>query len=392
MKTRRNRKHHTGTLEKIRNLYSIRYTDKTTGRRLRISTGLTNRREAEAYLDKWALERKLTEEIGNNTQRLYHLKAELEYQLSDNKRKLSELKAIPVEGIYSHFEGSTWFASVSKSTRANSKVYLRHFSKWTKRRFGENEPVLTSHITREIAKEYIDFVPHEKSLDAQMRILGFLKLIFSKLVENGICLENPFDGIKIKGRLIPVKKRMLTDEELKKLKDVLMTKPLDVQALFAIGMYTGQRFDDCRKMKWGYIKQEGNDRFFEFVPSKTKKYGTKVTIPICDSLQRILDGLEKTESSDYITPNLAKRNNACLNNSMCKIFDEAGIERKNENGKLVVGFHSLRHTFVSRLANGGKPVSVIRSMVGHTADDMTEYYTHTTLDAQKNAISALSGL
>lgn len=392
MKTRRNRKHHTGTLEKIRNFYSIRYTDKNTGKRLRISTGLSNRHDAESFLEKWAAERRLTEEIGNNTQRLYHLKAEIEYQLTDNKRKLSEMKAIPVEEIYSFLNGGKRFDGVSESTRQHLKAYLRHFSKWTKGRFGENEPVLTSHITREVAKDYIESIPQEKSLDAQRRTLMVIKSVFSKLVENGVCLENPFDGIKIKGRLIHVKKRMLTDDEIKKLKIVLKTKPLEVQVLFALGMYTGQRFDDCRKMKWNYIKTEGNERFFKFIPSKTKKYGTKVTIPICDNLQRILDRAKRTDESEFITPNLAARSREYLSTSMCKIFDEAGIERKDENGKLVVGFHSLRHTFVSKLANSGKPLTVIRSMVGHTADDMTEYYTHTTLDAQRNAISALSGL
>lgn len=388
MKTRTNRKHNTGTLEKVRNIYHIRYTDKTTGKRLRISTGLYNRREAEAYLDKWAAERKLTQEIGDDTQRLYHLKARLEHQLSDNTKKLSEMKAIPIDGLYGFFSMSSWFKGLSTSSHTNMRVYLRHFSEWTTKRISGNEPVLTSQITKEIAKEYIESIPQEKSLDAQRRILGFMRLLFSRLIEKGVCLENPFEGIKFKGHLNPVKKRMLTDDEIVKLKTVLKSKPLETQVLFTLGMYTGQRFGDCRKMKWSFIKTEGNERFFKFMPSKTKKYGTKVTVPICDELWTMIDKMEKT--SDFILPRLSLMTKSKANHSVCKIFDEAGIERTDENGNLVVGFHSLRHTFVSKLANSGKPLTVIRSMVGHTADDMTEYYTHTTLDAQRNAISALS--
>ena len=41
-----------------------------------------------------------------------------------------------------------------------------------------------------------------------------------------------------------------------------------------------------------------------------------------------------------------------------------------------VGFHSLRHTYVSLHAERGTPAAIIQGNVGHGSPAMTEHYTH----------------
>lgn len=392
-KTGRNRRPNTGTLEWTGSQWSVRYKDET-GKRVRLKTGRADRREAEAFLEKWHAQRVLKEEIEDDTRRLLQTEAEIKYRLSRGKQRLAELNAIPVTEIYRLlFEGentSKRFREMSPGCGKVWKICLRHFAKWTKGRF-KGEAVSTSAITPEVAKEYITSLPLEKSLDAQRRTLQTMKSAFGELVDMGVSLENPFAGIKFRESVKHTRKRMLAEDEMSRLQTVLKAKPPEIQLLFAFGIYTGQRFGDCRAMKWDYIKADGRGgRYLEYTPAKTRRFGTKVTVPIAPQLDKMLVEAERTRTGEYITPGLARRRRENLVRSMCRIFDEAGIKRRDENGKLVVGFHSLRHTFVSRLANGGKPLTVIRSMVGHTSDDMTEYYTHTTLDAQRDAMDAFS--
>ncbi len=54
-----------------------------------------------------------------------------------------------------------------------------------------------------------------------------------------------------------------------------------------------------------------------------------------------------------------------------------------------VGFHSLRHTFVSLCRESNAPLSVVESIVGHSNPAMTRHYTHTSEAA---ALSAVNGL
>ena len=57
-----------------------------------------------------------------------------------------------------------------------------------------------------------------------------------------------------------------------------------------------------------------------------------------------------------------------------------------------VGFHSLRHTFVSLCRAANTPLSVVESIVGHSSPAMTRHYTHTGEDAARSAIALLPGL
>jgi hypothetical protein len=57
-----------------------------------------------------------------------------------------------------------------------------------------------------------------------------------------------------------------------------------------------------------------------------------------------------------------------------------------------VGFHSLRHSFVSLCRESNAPLSVVESIVGHASPAMTRHYTHVGQLAASNAIAALPGV
>jgi hypothetical protein len=62
------------------------------------------------------------------------------------------------------------------------------------------------------------------------------------------------------------------------------------------------------------------------------------------------------------------------------------------NGKravVEVGFHSLRHTFVSLCRESNAPLAVVESIVGHSNPAMTRHYTHVGELAAGRAVAAL---
>jgi integrase len=54
-----------------------------------------------------------------------------------------------------------------------------------------------------------------------------------------------------------------------------------------------------------------------------------------------------------------------------------------------VGFHSLRHSFISMCAMNNVPLSVVQSLVGHSSPLMTQHYSHSNRLAEQQAIAAL---
>jgi hypothetical protein len=54
-----------------------------------------------------------------------------------------------------------------------------------------------------------------------------------------------------------------------------------------------------------------------------------------------------------------------------------------------VGFHSLRHTFVSLCRESNAPLAVVESIVGHSSPAMTRHYTHVGELAAGQAVALL---
>ena len=70
-------------------------------------------------------------------------------------------------------------------------------------------------------------------------------------------------------------------------------------------------------------------------------------------------------------------------------IDTAGDKEGRARAAVAVGFHSLRHTFVSLMAEKGAPLAAVQKLVGHSNPSMTRHYTHTTDAAALNAARLL---
>lgn len=57
-----------------------------------------------------------------------------------------------------------------------------------------------------------------------------------------------------------------------------------------------------------------------------------------------------------------------------------------------VGFHSLRHTFVSLTANAGASLGNVRSMTGHATTDMALHYFHENEDGLKKTVAIIPAI
>jgi hypothetical protein len=104
------------------------------------------------------------------------------------------------------------------------------------------------------------------------------------------------------------------------------------------------------------------------------------------------------QSGEYVMPEYAAaylKRNSTVTARIQTHFADCGIvtaapERKQRVRRGVeVGFHSLRHSFVSLCANAGVPLAAVQSLVGHSNPAMTRHYTHIGIEAAQGAIAAL---
>lgn len=205
---------------------------------------------------------------------------------------------------------------------------------------------------------------------------------------------NPWENIR-KRQHTPYRKRELTIEEARR---VCSTLEGELRLLFAVGLYTGQRLGDCCLLKWRDIDLRRGA--VSTVPHKTAKHNTRVWLAIHPELARLLEEIPAKERGEYVMPSMAATyktdgGSVKISNRVQEAFAAAGIATQSENpsgsgkARVEVGFHSLRHTFVSMLGNSGTSLALVQAMVGHTNTAMTQHYFHGSESAIRTAVNQL---
>jgi len=342
-------------------------------------------------------------ELANKKEVLLQTQARLT-QVDGDQEAEEEKKTPPLK------LSEAWSAYLASSERPDTgpdtlryyQIYWTHFSKW----FVKHHPGTESlrDVQPQAAQAYATKLNHDKlTANTYNKHMGFLRLFFRVLAEPARITENPFDRIR-KKKLRPNARRELTIAELKA---ILTEAKGELQTLLYVGTFTGLRLGDCCTLKWGEVDLDR--RLIRRVPNKTKRSGKPVLIGIPQVLLEKLGAIATNGRTGYILPRYAdlytRRNangiafkqpeiskeiqklfHACKiitlkdgTGFIEKIDPESGETKRvhtGERGIVDVGFHSLRHTYVSLHAEAGTPQALIQANVGHSNPAMTSHYTH----------------
>lgn len=164
-----------------------------------------------------------------------------------------------------------------------------------------------------------------------------------------------------------------------------------------LGLYLGARLGDCTNLRWRSVDFERHE--VRFVPEKDRKK-RELVIPMHADLEAYLLGLSAPDTpTAYLCPTLGGAvagGRASLSRQFGAILDAAGIDRragrqKTGRGRTFyrLGFHSLRHTFNSLLANSGVPIELRAKLTGHSTLAMNDRYTHLGDATLRKAITSV---
>jgi integrase len=136
-----------------------------------------------------------------------------------------------------------------------------------------------------------------------------------------------------------------------------------------VGIYTGMRRDEIRRMKWSEV---------DFERTRVVVYKTKNTEPRQVPLPRpalgVLQEWKKARSGDSPLVFPSKKNPKKLlsfRKAWANVVERAGLEDFH--------FHDLRHTTASYLAMSGASLAEIAEILGHRTLSMVKRYAHLTI-------------
>jgi len=167
-----------------------------------------------------------------------------------------------------------------------------------------------------------------------------------------------------------------------------------------LGAFAGMRIGDATRLTWESV--DFAQKVIRYIPQKTSRKKKVVTVPILPRLYKHLDALASTDAaqlSPHLCPALASRATGGRRGISAAFIDEvmgkAGIDtnrtEKRGKGHSVArkSFHSLKHYFISGMANAGVALDVRRKLGAHGSEKMTERYTHLELKTLRKAVGTL---
>lgn len=296
-------------------------------------------------------------------------------------------------------------------TLANYQAHWKAFVNWMKDSRETKGLIYCRDITKTHAGAFMTFLKDSgRSAGTYNKFLTFLTMFFKVLSqdENARINQNPFDGIKRKPQQIN-SRRELTIAELQK---IISTAEGDFKLLLQVGTFTGLRLGDCCTLLWGEI-----DLARQVIRRKPRKTATRtqkaVTIGIPSILMHELSLIPEEQRTGYLLPRFASlylgdHGTGNVTKIIQAHFHKCGIathaegtgakyhyEGKNKvyepskRAIVEVGFHSLRHTWVSLHATAGTPAAIIQDAAGHSNAAMTQHYTHIDAEAARKVAKAL---
>ena len=244
------------------------------------------------------------------------------------------------------------------------------------------------------AEAYLVSIADKVCGDTYNMRLVFFRRLWSVLAAEGGLSENVWDGFKKVKVSKALGRRAFTASELAR---ILAEVRNDERMLLlvALGVYTGMRISDCAMLRWDCVDLES--RIVRIVPIKTRRHmNGPIEIPLHTALWQLLVKWwdKKDHNGGYVCEaNAEAYRKRSLIPCVAAVLRRCGIETnaRDEKGrrKIVSGFHSFRHTFVSLAIENGMNPFLVQQIVGHSSVDMTRAYFHSRMDTIREGIDRL---
>jgi len=285
-------------------------------------------------------------------------------------------------------------AQESKGTLRNYESHWTAFVKWATGRKLE----YLHEVTPTLAEEYAAKLWSMKLSGATYnQHLQFLRRLFALLADRAGVLFDPFAKI-VRKEARPESRRAFTTAELR---TICRAARGEMRVLVGLGLFTGLRLGDACRLTWGNVDLVRG--MIDLVPSKTKRKGKTLSIPIHPALRALLQeaGERGQRQADaFVLPSMAAdynrdRRAPAINfgnflTSLGMVTTEAipaGVRRVRQVAR--AGFHSLRHSFASLMANAGAPQVALVDLLGHGSPAVTALYSHAGDESKAAAVKLL---
>jgi integrase len=206
------------------------------------------------------------------------------------------------------------------------------------------------------------------------RELALLKHMFNLAINWDLHLgSNPLRKVKF-FQEINTGFRVLSQEEETRL---LRNATPAIQDIILYGLNTGSRIGEIFSLRWQHVDLDKG--LINMFSQKTQKV---CVVPINREVRRILEFWSLGRKNEFVFYN--------QKTGEPFVDLDAGLQLACEKAEISgVTWHTLRHTFASRLLELGADIMTVKELLGHSSVVVTMRYTHSNLASKVVAVEKL---
>ena len=284
------------------------------------------------------------------------------------------------------------------ATRMRYKASVKAFNDWLGERADKPLESLTVSDIRLFRETLKSAGRTAKTAQHYVRDIGSA---LRTAVREGLLVHNPASGLDPLENTDSTTRMPFAAKDLALL--VKHAPSSDWRGIILCGIFAGLRLGDAARLQWKSIDlTEGTLRL---VPSKTKRKKREICVPLHPELRAFFEEHPSADDVESpVFPSLSKHSvsgNRGLSMSFVAIMEAAGVSRgkarivaKESAGRTTHerGFHSLRHSYVSALANAEVGQDVRMKLAGHSDSEVHAIYSHHEVKTLAAAIEKIPGL
>lgn len=250
-----------------------------------------------------------------------------------------------------------------------------HGQWWTDRLTGKALHAVTPALLDQAMAE---LAAASKTPQTILHYLKFLRHVFRWAIGRGMIEKSPFASVKLP-TVRAGRTRFLSLEEEAQLCQAI-GEPYDAWVRLAI--LTGLRKSEQFALRWADIDL---DRGLITLPHT--KSGNVQYVHLIDEAKVLLSRLIPGNTSVWVFPSENPETHVDHHNFYARVYQPA-LLTANLPG---VTWHTLRHTFASRLAMNGQAPSTIAALLRHSGTDLVARYAHLSPAHLHGALEGVSG-
>lgn len=183
------------------------------------------------------------------------------------------------------------------------------------------------------------------------------------------------------------RKRYLSEVEAETFLQTIGERSIQARDMALVALDAGLRFSEIANLTGSSVDIDSR-----VIHVMNTKGGKDRSVPMTERLAKRLADIKPASGNALVFPNQYGKPHDQVPSAAKRAIIDAQLNDEVEDQKLRASFHSLRHTFGSKLVQAGVDLYRVQKLLGHSTPVVTQRYSHLSDTDLKDSIKSMEAL